>query len=72
MTGNQIKRIRERLEESQAAFAARFGVNQATISRWERDGVPDEGPKAIGIEHILSRIDVPATSPRRQNASPSH
>jgi DNA-binding transcriptional regulator YiaG len=35
MTPDQIKRYRERLDLSQAEFAAALGVAQSTVSRWE-------------------------------------
>lgn len=38
---SDIKLLREqRLRESQADFAARFGVNQTTVYRWETRGLP--------------------------------
>jgi len=35
--GQRIKRLRLRLGESQPEFGARFGVEQPTVSRWEKD-----------------------------------
>lgn len=35
-TGDKIKSLRTALGESQAVFGERFGVEQATISRWEK------------------------------------
>lgn len=35
-----LKDLRSRLDESQEAFAKRFDTTQATISRWEKDGLP--------------------------------
>lgn len=36
--GSEIKRIRERLGESQGTFAARFGKVRRTVIRWEQTG----------------------------------
>lgn len=38
--GNKIKRLREQLGETQDEFSDRFGVKQATVSRWEKGLVP--------------------------------
>jgi transcriptional regulator with XRE-family HTH domain len=51
-----LRKTREKLSESQAEFAKRFGVNQATISRWEESG-PSGGPAKIAVEQILHDID---------------
>jgi DNA-binding transcriptional regulator YiaG len=40
VTADQIKEARAHYGESQAAFAARLGVTQPTIHRWEKNGVP--------------------------------
>ncbi len=54
-----LKQVRDRLKESQAAFAVRFGVDQATIHRWETDGVPDRGPAKKMVEIVLSSLPEP-------------
>ena len=36
----RIKALRERLGESQEVFGDRFGVQQATVARWENGSVP--------------------------------
>ena len=51
-----LRKARERLGETQAQFASRTGVNQATISRWERLG-PRTGPSVITAQQILTRVD---------------
>lgn len=50
-----IRKAREKLAESQAQFAARIGVNQATISRWEEEG-PRSATSRLAVERILSDI----------------
>ena len=57
ISGAQIRRARERLGETQARFATRFGVNQATIHRWEARGVPTRGTAEKAVERVLSEID---------------
>ena len=49
METNQITSARQRLGLSQAALAERLGVDQATISRWERGVVPVSGPAALAL-----------------------
>ena len=53
---DQIRAARKALNESQAAFATRFGVNQATVHRWETGELPIEGIIAHGVEAVLARL----------------
>jgi transcriptional regulator with XRE-family HTH domain len=40
--GQRFKRARRKLGETQAIFAARFGVDQSTIAKWESNKqIPD-------------------------------
>lgn len=52
MEGEKLKKIRERLGESQAKFALRFGVSRQTIHHWEQRDTPSRG---IGVR-IINRI----------------
>jgi DNA-binding transcriptional regulator YiaG len=52
----RIKAARIRLKESQTAFAARFGVDQATIHRWETEGLPRRGPARKAVESVLKEL----------------
>lgn len=52
ITGEQIKQARG--TETQAQFAARFGVNQSTVHRWEKEGPPLRGPVRIVLEQVLA------------------
>ncbi len=51
-----LRKARERLAESQTQFAARMGVNQATISRWEETG-PRTGLGRMRVEQVIADID---------------
>jgi DNA-binding transcriptional regulator YiaG len=51
-----IKKAREAVRESQAAFGARFGVDQSTVHRWETDGPPERGPARKMIEREVAAI----------------
>lgn len=55
-TKDQIKAARLALGESQAAFATRFGVDQATVNRWENKGVPTRGAAPKAIERLLDSL----------------
>ncbi len=55
-TGEQIKALRDRLGESQAKFASRFDVNQSTVNRWERHGLPSRGTAKMAVERVLEEI----------------
>lgn len=53
VTSEDIRRARADLEESQADFGKRFGVDQSTIHRWETEGPPERGTAKIVIEQVL-------------------
>jgi DNA-binding transcriptional regulator YiaG len=56
-TGEQIKAARKDLNESQAAFGSRFGVDQATIHRWESKGLPKRGTARVAVEKLLDELE---------------
>lgn len=56
ITGDAIRAARERVGESQADFARRFGVDQSIVSRWETKGVPERGPAQALIERVLAEL----------------
>ncbi len=60
ITGDTLKSVRDRLGESQTRFAERFGVDQATVSRWETAGPPDRGIAAKLIERVLDELSAGA------------
>ena len=60
MTGNELRRIRDRLGLTQAAFAERLGVTPNTVARWERDEVSISEP-AARLARLLIEIK---TKPR--------
>ena len=62
-TREEIKAARLSLKENQVEFAKRFGVDQATIHRWETKGLPERGPARVAIENFLSNM--PAPQPER-------
>lgn len=49
--GKRIRSLRKHLKESQAVFADRFGVEQPTVSRWERGFLPERAfiPKLAAL-----------------------
>ena len=47
MTGQELRRRRERLGLSQAEVAAAFGVDANTWSRWERDAQAIRYPRVL-------------------------
>lgn len=50
VTPEQLIETRKRLGLSQAELGKHFGVNIATIWRWENEGVPTQGAAAGAIE----------------------
>jgi DNA-binding transcriptional regulator YiaG len=51
-----VRALRVSLKESQAAFAARFGVDQSTVARWEIDGLPSRGTARKAVEKLADEI----------------
>lgn len=58
MTGNALRKVRERLGETQAAFGERFGVDQSTIHRWETNGPPERGASRVAIEGVVAGLPI--------------
>ncbi len=56
MTADEIKATRERLGDTHAEFAQRFGVARTTIIKWEKDGLPTQGPGRYHIDRVLRRL----------------
>ena len=56
ITAGSIKRVRDRLAETQAQFAERIGIDQATLSRWEGGKVPTRGPTFLWLQRVLDDI----------------
>ena len=57
LESTDIKAVRTRLGETQAEFASRFGVDQATIHRWEKGGVPARGTARVAVEKVLEGLE---------------
>lgn len=55
-TKEQVKKARDDLKESQAAFGARFGVDQSTVHRWETHGIPKRGTAQFVVEKFLEEL----------------
>lgn len=53
ITGEQIRAARDALGETQTVFAARFGVDQATVHRWETRGLPENGTARVAVEQFV-------------------
>lgn len=54
ISADQLRQARASLNESQATFGRRFGVDQSTIHRWETDGPPTYGPAPKLLEQFLA------------------
>jgi len=59
-TGGEIKALRERLGESQKAFAERFGLDQSAISLWEAGNTSPRGPSAKILDQIAASAPEPS------------
>jgi DNA-binding transcriptional regulator YiaG len=57
VTAKQLKKVRTALDESQAEFAKRFGVNQSTLHRWEHK-MPKKGSAQRVAEYVLAELSV--------------
>ena len=60
-TPDEIKAFRLSLGENQTQFAARFGVDQSTISRWETEGIVT-GLAHVAVESVMRELK-PAPAP---------
>lgn len=49
-----IKKLRESRGWTQDDMAKHFGVDKATIWRWENKGIPERGPSRKAIEREFS------------------
>ncbi len=48
----ELKAVRLILDETQAKFGVRFGVDQVTIHRWETLGIPKVGTARKAVERF--------------------
>jgi len=51
-----IRDVRDQLAMSQADFAAKLGVDQSTISLWEKNGPPKRGLIRAALESKLAEM----------------
>jgi DNA-binding transcriptional regulator YiaG len=52
-----VRSVRKSLGETQAAFAERFGVNTATVHRWEKFGLPKHGAARHAVEKLSEDVE---------------
>ena len=52
MKAEDLKRLRERLDITQAELARRLKVDVMTVSRWERGVIEIPGPVEVAMETI--------------------
>lgn len=74
MTENiSIRELRESRGWTQGDMASYFGVDKATIWRWENKGVPTRGPSRKAIERAITALisEQPANGPFAEAAPPS-
>jgi len=56
VSADEVRKARAALKESQAAFGARFGIDQSTVHRWETDAPPKRGPALMALESLLAEV----------------
>ena len=52
-----VRAVRKSIGESQARFAERLGVNQVTIHRWEKNGLPKHGTARRAVERLAEEVE---------------
>lgn len=57
MKKSDVKALRIKLGLSQAAFAARYGINKQTVWRWENRGMPTKGVAKTFLERLMADIE---------------
>lgn len=55
-SADMVRAAREKLGETQATFAARFGVDQSTVHLWESRGLPTRGTARVAVERLLAEL----------------
>lgn len=55
LSATQIQKARRDTGDTQTEFARRIGVDQSTISRWEKEGISDR-LTSIAVESILKQV----------------
>jgi DNA-binding transcriptional regulator YiaG len=68
ITADRIKSVRAARQETQGEFGAHFGVDQATIHRWESKGITERGVTAMAVERVLAELP-PKSAPSEQEAA---
>ncbi len=58
LSGETIKALRDRLDETQVEFARRFDIDQGTVSRWEsgEQRHPTSGLSGMAFAHVIRQI----------------
>ncbi|WP_367944871.1 helix-turn-helix domain-containing protein [Aquamicrobium sp.] len=65
-----VKTIREDLGLTQAQFGQLVGVDQSTVSNWEKGETRPRGPAIKVIESVRSRPDfLPRPSPQQEKTA---
>jgi DNA-binding transcriptional regulator YiaG len=59
-TNAEVRAARELLGESQGEFGKRFGVDQTTVHRWEKHGLPERGTARVAVSQFLEELRKPA------------
>lgn len=59
-----VRGIRRRLKLTQAAFAARLGVSQMTVCRWEAGTAPVRPVMRLALGSLQPSIDAPKAAKR--------
>jgi DNA-binding XRE family transcriptional regulator len=62
VTSQDLKRARQRLDETQEQFAKRFGVDRSTYTAWEGGALPKAGTGPMLIEIVLAELAVQAAA----------
>jgi len=57
ITSEAIRKARDALNETQGQFAARIGINQATVSRWESGSLPKKGVAQALLRRVMDDIN---------------
>ncbi|WP_158214937.1 DNA adenine methylase [Herbaspirillum aquaticum] len=64
MDANAIKELRQRLQESQTQFGARFSVSQITVAHWESGRSKPMSKRLLEIQDLSRMPTASATAPR--------
>ena len=68
LLGEEIRRVRLAMGETQEQFRHRFGIERTTLVNWEHRGAPKTAAIRFYIKHRLARLQTTAAMRTKRKA----